>query len=69
MAFLAPYDYYASTKSVQYISFSKVENGIGKPEEISLPDIYNKYPHLIHESTVQIFFLNKLIHTGFLNQF
>jgi len=68
MAFLAPYDYYAN-KSVQYISFSKVSGNQGKPEEIALPNIYNQYPHLIHESTVQLFFLNKLVHTGFLNQF
>lgn len=68
LAFLAPDNYYAS-KSVQYVSFSKLDGDKGKHEEISLPNIYNQYPHLIHESTVQIFFLNKLIHTGFLNQF
>jgi hypothetical protein len=73
---LAPRDYYA-TKSAQYIAFSKQKENTfdpekpktGIPEEIALPEIFNQYPHLIHESTVQIFHLNKLIHTGFLNQF
>jgi hypothetical protein len=38
-------------------------------EFIKIPDVYVKYPHLISESVVQVFFLNKLVHTGFLNQF
>lgn len=80
LAFLAPYDYPQTAngkQSIHYISFSKVQGGDGTPEnpgkgipeEITLPDVFAKHPHLIHESTVQIFFLNKLIHHGFLNQF
>ncbi|CAG8750423.1 6563_t:CDS:2, partial [Racocetra persica] len=76
LAFLAPKDYYLN-RSAQYLAFSKQKENnaepdkpkTGIPEEIALPEIFNQYPHLIHESTVQIFHLNKLIHTGFLNQF
>ena len=84
MAFLAPAGIeegdgkgYFDNESIQYVSFSKVQGGDGRPEnpgqgiqeEITLPNEFVEYPHLIHESTVQIFFLNKMIHHGFLNQF
>jgi len=82
LAFLAPAKKgnvkgYFDNKSIQYVSFSKVQGGDGTPEnpgegiqeEIALPKEFSEHPHLIHESTVQIFFLNKMIHHGFLNQF
>ena len=71
MAFLAPADYpqiVEGKTSVQYIKYSK-GNEEAEMEFIKIPDVFVKHPHLIHESVVQIFFLNKLIHTGFLNQF
>lgn len=71
LAFLAPADYpqiVEGKPSIQYIKYSK-GNEEAEMEFIKIPDVYVKYPHLIHESTVQIFFLNKLTHQGFLNQF
>lgn len=77
LAFITPDDYY-DDKNVLYRKFSKSKsNGQGDYQEISLPsddrgeNWFNKFPHLVYgpHCVVQIFFLNKLIHTGFLNQF
>jgi len=75
LAFLCPSDYY-DDNSVLYRKFSKSKpNGEGDYQEIALPkdgrgnNLFSKHPHLMRHCSVQVFFLNKLIHQGFLNQF
>lgn len=79
LAFLAPADFPQMSEdngmpSLFYNNYAVTKiNDEGKIEgdfvKVPLPDIFTKHPHLIHESTVQVFFLKKMIHHGFLNQF
>jgi len=75
LAFIAPADYPQTDEEGQpslfYENYAITKNG-GKEGDfvkLSLPNVFVKYPHLISESVVQVFFLNKMIHHGFLNQF
>jgi hypothetical protein len=77
LAFLAPHDYPQTENgqpSLFYENYAITKTNDERKVEgdfvpVPLPDVFVKCPHLISESTVQVFFLNKLIHQGFLNQF